>query len=160
MNEDETLQRSFSDTEDAANNLEDVAFGARVPVLRAVTTVGGGSGGGGGGQTYSNSASSSRTRGGAGRRGGELTRALTSILAEPLSFDQDGRPRSAVRLGLDLAISSSDLPRIRSGSMAQIFAVLPGKEIADFLLAKYFTEVDFLCLRTEETSADVVVFWT
>jgi hypothetical protein len=73
----------------------------------------------------------------------ELNDALTSILAEPLSYDQDGRPRSAVRLGLDLAISTQDLPNARSGSMAQIFAVLPGKDITDFLISKYFAEASF-----------------
>ncbi|KAL8287023.1 hypothetical protein RQP46_004029 [Phenoliferia psychrophenolica] len=57
--------------------------------------------------------------------------------------DEDGRPRSAVRLGLDLAVSTMDLPGVRSLSMKQIFAVLPGKEISEFLMRKYFSEMDW-----------------
>ncbi|KAI5474464.1 Zn(2)-C6 fungal-type transcription factor [Pseudohyphozyma bogoriensis] len=122
--------QSHSDTEDAAVNLEDVAFAARVPVLQAISTAGQGN-------------KRRDLRGGNGAGGAELTSALTSILAPPLDFDQDGRPRSAVRLGLDLAISANDLPLARSASMAQIFAVLPGKEISDFLIQKYFSEMDW-----------------
>ncbi|KAM0750228.1 hypothetical protein T439DRAFT_326177 [Meredithblackwellia eburnea MCA 4105] len=132
--EDEAARQSHSDTEDAAHQLEDVAFAARVPVLRAINAAQSSAGG----SVYGVPASRRPTR-----VGPEYTRALTSIIAEPLSYDQDGRPRSAVRLGMDLAVSTQDLPGVRSGSMAQIFAVLPGKEIADFLLHKYFTEIDW-----------------
>lgn len=124
MRDDDEAGRS--ETEDAAHLLEDVAFGARVPVLRAISTA----------AHSANGVNSSAAGRRPARVGSELTAALTSMIAEPLSFDQDGRPRSAVRLGLDLAISTHDLPTVRSGSMAQIFAVLPGKEIADFLLRK------------------------
>ncbi|KAK4704674.1 hypothetical protein P7C70_g1528, partial [Phenoliferia sp. Uapishka_3] len=133
---DEVTRQSHSDTEDAAHQLEDVAFGARVPVLRAISAA-------------VNTAASSTAGSVVGmgvrktRFGSVMTLAGTSIIAEPLSFDQDGRPRSAVRLGMDLAISTSDLPAMRSGSMAQIFAVLPGREIAEFLLQKYFSEMDW-----------------
>lgn len=119
--EDAATRQSHSDTEDAAANLEDVTFGARVPVLRAISTA------------SQNTATLKSLKQGTGL---ELTSALTSILAEPLSYDQDGRPRSAVRLGMDLAISTVDLPLSRSGAMAQIFAVLPGRDISDFLIAK------------------------
>lgn len=118
---------STSDTEDAAVTLEDVAFGARVPVLRALSSTG-------------NAPEGPKRTTNSSRMDLELNEAFTSILAEPLSYDQDGRPRSAVRLGLDLAISTEDLPTARSGSMAQIFAVLPGKDITDFLINKYFAE--------------------
>lgn len=113
--------RLHSDTEDAAVEAEEAAFGARVPVLRAIGAA---------------AQSGSRRTNQNWRAGLELNSALTSILAEPLSFDQDGRPRSSVRLGLDLAIQSSELLGARSTSMAQIFAVLPGKEISNFLLQK------------------------
>jgi hypothetical protein len=66
----------------------------------------------------------------------ELTSALTTILAEPLTFDQDGRPRSAVRLGLDLAVSPSDIPAVRGEALRQIYAVLPDTDIAKFLVEK------------------------
>ncbi|ORY84680.1 hypothetical protein BCR35DRAFT_302998, partial [Leucosporidium creatinivorum] len=121
---------SASDTEDAAATLEDVAFGARVPVLRALSGT-------------ANPPEGPKRTVNPARTGMEHTGALTSILAEPLSYDQDGRPRSAVRLGLDLAISTQDLPNARSGAMAQIFAVLPGKEITDFLINKYFAEMEW-----------------
>lgn len=141
---DEVIRQSHSDTEDAAHQLEDVAFGARVPVLRAITAA-------------ANTAPSSTTGSVAGgakraRVGLELTNALTSIIAEPLSFDQDGRPRSAVRLGLDLAISTVDLPAVRSGAMAQIYAVLPGKEIAEFLLGKVSQLVKDLSLLVSDST--------
>lgn len=124
----EKREESTSDTEDAAATLEEAAFGARVPVLRAL---------GPGVADPSRKATSQQAR-----QGMELTGALTSILAEPLSFDQDGRPRSAVRLGLDLAVSTEDLPRVRSAAMAQVLAVLPiGKDITRYLIQKYFAEV-------------------
>jgi hypothetical protein len=123
--EESATRQSHSDTEDAAANLEDVAFGARVPVLQAINAA----------------AQATSKRQNQNRAAMELTSALTSILAEPLSYDQDGRPRSAVRLGLDLAISTADLLSARSGAMAQIFAVLPGKDISDFLIAKVGRDV-------------------
>ncbi|SGZ02009.1 BQ5605_C033g11180 [Microbotryum silenes-dioicae] len=123
----ETRQDPHSDTEDAVADLESVAFGARVPVLQAVNAA----------------AEMNASRPVQSRIGIELTSALTSILAEPLSYDQDGRPRSAVRLGLDLAVPTKQLPDARSEAMAQIFAVLPGKEIARFLIDKYFDEMEW-----------------
>ncbi|SCZ95053.1 BZ3500_MvSof-1268-A1-R1_Chr11-3g03571 [Microbotryum saponariae] len=123
----ETRQDPHSDTEDAVADLESVAFGARVPVLQAVNAA----------------AEMNASRPVQSRVGIELTSALTSIIAEPLSYDQDGRPRSAVRLGLDLAVPTKQLPDARSEAMAQIFAVLPGKEIARFLIDKYFDEMEW-----------------
>lgn len=168
-----------SETEDAAAEIEDAAFGAQVAVLKAVSAAaaasealadkhaaaaraadadasnGGGSGTGG------------RAGGGGGRGGlallpgpggpaGERTKYGTSIAAEALSFDQDGRPRSAVRLGLDLAVGTADLPAVRSGAMAQVFAVLPGREISQALLDKYFAEIqwDFKVLDPEAFQAE------
>ncbi|GAA5995049.1 hypothetical protein JCM5350_004225 [Sporobolomyces pararoseus] len=118
-----------SDTESAVAELEDVAFSTRVPVLRALNAAA--QGNAGPRYTYP------------GRVDMELTDALTSILAEPLTFDQDGRPRSAVRLGLDLAVSTVDLPGVRHDAIAQILAVLPGPEISQFLIAKYFAEIEW-----------------
>lgn len=138
----EVRQGSHSDTEDAVADLESVAFGARVPVLQAVNAA----------------AEMNASRPVQSRVGIELTRALTSIIAEPLSYDQDGRPRSAVRLGLDLAVPTKQLPDARSEAMAQIFAVLPGKEIARFLIDKYFDEVGTFqagCQSEGATGADV-----
>lgn len=43
---------------------------------------------------------------------------------------------SAVRLGLDLAVSTTDLPSVRHDALSQILAVLPGVEISQFLIAK------------------------
>ncbi|SCV73560.1 BQ2448_7486 [Microbotryum intermedium] len=123
----DTRQGSHSDTEDAVADLESVTFGARVPVLQAVNAA----------------AEMNASRPVQSRVGIELTSALTSIIAEPLSYDQDGRPRSAVRLGLDLAVPTKQLPDARSEAMAQIFAVLPGKEIARFLIDKYFDEMEW-----------------
>lgn len=123
--------RSASDAEDAAEKLEDVAFQARVPVLRAL-------GGPQAGPSRGHSELAPQVKGST-----DLTEAGTSIIAEPLSYDQDGRPRSAVRLGLDLAIASNDLPSARSASMSQIFAVLPGRDIACFLIDKYFNEMEW-----------------
>jgi len=74
---------AHSETENAVNELEDVAFSTRVPVLRAINTAAQGNAG----KRYNY----------AGRVDMELTDALTSILAEPLTFDQDGRPRKLVR---------------------------------------------------------------
>ncbi|GAA5837244.1 hypothetical protein JCM11251_004944 [Rhodosporidiobolus azoricus] len=133
--EDEDLKQSpsVSDTEDAVADLEEKTFEARVPVLQALHAA-----------AEQNVKRYNYTK----THDMELTTALTSILAEPLSFDQDGRPRSAVRLGLDLAVSTHDLPAVRRDAMAQIFAVLPDEEIAKFLIGKYFDEVewDFRCL--------------
>lgn len=123
--------RSASDAEDAAEKLEDVAFQARVPVLRALNA------------TQSSAPREAGQNPAQSRGGGDMTDVGTSIIAEPLSYDQDGRPRSAVRLGLDLAIPSSDLPNARSASMSQIFAVLPGRDIACFLIDKYFNEMEW-----------------
>ncbi|GAA5995967.1 uncharacterized protein JCM10292_004861 [Rhodotorula paludigena] len=120
---------SQSDTEDAVADLEEQTFGARVPVLRALhaaaqsTAV----------ATYKYVKVPDM----------ELTSCWTSILAEPLSFDQDGRPRSAVRLGLDLAVSTTDLPAVRHDALAQILAVLPDPEIAQYLIRKYFDEMEW-----------------
>lgn len=118
----EETRAPHSDTEDAANGLEDVAFEARVPILRTMSKV----------PTYS----STRLTPGQDRPGAELTSAGTSILVDGLLPDQDGRPRSAVRLGLDLSVPTGELLVCRSAAMAQIFAVLPGKHISDFLLQK------------------------
>lgn len=112
---------SHSDTEDAATGLENVLFGARVPVLRAINAT---------------STSALRQNNFSTRGNLELTSALTSIIADRLMPDQDGRPRSAVRLGLDLGISTADILGARSGSMRKIFAVLPGVEIANYLILK------------------------
>ncbi|GAA6020296.1 hypothetical protein JCM11491_005321 [Sporobolomyces phaffii] len=120
---------AHSETESAAAELEDVAFSTRVPVLRALNAAAQGNTG----PRYSYP----------GRSDMELTEALTSILAEPLTFDQDGRPRSAVRLGLDLAVSTLDLPAVRRDALAQILAVLPGPEISHFLIAKFFGEIEW-----------------
>ncbi|GAA5938050.1 hypothetical protein JCM3775_005323 [Rhodotorula graminis] len=119
---------SHSDTEDAVADLEEQTFGARVPVLRALHAAAQGAV-----ATYKYVKVPDM----------ELTGALTSILAEPLSFDQDGRPRSAVRLGLDLAVSTVDLPAVRHDALAQIFAVLPDPEIAQYLIAKYFDDMSW-----------------
>jgi len=73
---------AHSDTENAVNELEDVAFSTRVPVLRAINAAAQGNAG----KRYNY----------AGRVDMELTEALTSILAEPLTFDQDGRPRKPI----------------------------------------------------------------
>ncbi|GAA5885271.1 hypothetical protein JCM16303_005980 [Sporobolomyces ruberrimus] len=120
---------AHSDTESAVAEIEDVAFSTRVPVLRALNAAA--QGNAGPRYTYP------------GRVDMELTEALTTILAEPLTFDQDGRPRSAVRLGLDLAVSTADLPGVRHDALAQILAVLPGVEISQFLIAKYFDEIEW-----------------
>ncbi|GAA5916265.1 hypothetical protein JCM8208_001719 [Rhodotorula glutinis] len=119
---------SHSDTEDAVADLEEQTFGARVPVLRALHAA-----------AHNAVATYKYVK----VPDMELTSALTSILAEPLSFDQDGRPRSAVRLGLDLAVSTVDLPAVRHDALAQIFAVLPDPEIAQYLIAKYFDEMSW-----------------
>ncbi|TNY19628.1 hypothetical protein DMC30DRAFT_447750 [Rhodotorula diobovata] len=119
---------SHSDTEDAVADLEEQTFGARVPVLRALHAAAQGPV-----ATYKYVKVPDM----------EHTSCLTSILAEPLSFDQDGRPRSAVRLGLDLAVSTVDLPAVRHDALAQIFAVLPDPEIASYLLTKYFQEMEW-----------------
>ncbi|GAA5916616.1 uncharacterized protein JCM6883_007137 [Sporobolomyces salmoneus] len=121
---------THSDTESAVAEIEDVAFSTRVPVLRALNAA-----------AQGNNAGPRYTY--PGRNDMELTDALTSILAEPLTFDQDGRPRSAVRLGLDLAVSTADLPSVRHDALAQILAVLPGVEISQFLIAKYFAEIEW-----------------
>ncbi|GAA5932537.1 uncharacterized protein JCM15063_001253 [Sporobolomyces koalae] len=121
-----------SDTESAVVELEDVAFSSRVPVLRAINAASHGHAPG----TYRYNASGPLAS-------AELTDARTSILAEPLTFDQDGRPRSAVRLGLDLAVSTVDLPAFRREALGQILAVLPGIEISQFLIAKYFAEIEW-----------------
>lgn len=116
----EQTRASHSDTEDAANGLEDVAFEARVPILR----------------TMSKAPPYSTRPPGQDPPSAELTSARTSILVDGLLPDQDGRPRSAVRLGLDLSVPTGQLLACRSAAMAQIFAVLPGKHISDFLLQK------------------------
>ncbi|GEM12376.1 zn(2)-C6 fungal-type transcription factor [Rhodotorula toruloides] len=121
-------QTTPSDTEDAVADLEEQTFGARVPVLRALTAA-----------AQSNVKRYNYVK----VPDMELTSCLTSILAEPLSFDQDGRPRSAVRLGLDLAVPTSELPAVRHDALAQIFAVLPDETIARFLLEKYFAEMEW-----------------
>ncbi|BGO94376.1 hypothetical protein NBRC10512v2_006488 [Rhodotorula toruloides] len=121
-------QATPSDTEDAVADLEEQTFGARVPVLRALTAA-----------AQSNVKRYNYVK----VPDMELTTCLTSILAEPLSFDQDGRPRSAVRLGLDLAVPTSELPAVRHDALAQIFAVLPDETIARFLIEKYFAEMEW-----------------
>ncbi|GAA5931501.1 hypothetical protein JCM1841_003556 [Sporobolomyces salmonicolor] len=126
--DDDPSPRSHSDTEDAVADLEEQTFGARVPVLRAI---------------HAAAQGNARRYNYAGKVDMELTGALTSILAEPLTFDQDGRPRSAVRLGLDLAVQTADLPGVRHEALAQILAVLPGPEISQFLIKKYFTEMEW-----------------
>jgi hypothetical protein len=73
---------THSDTESAVVELEDVAFSTRVPVLRALNAAAQGNAG----PRYAYP----------GRVDMELTDASTSILAEPLTFDQDGRPREFV----------------------------------------------------------------
>ncbi|GAA5972560.1 hypothetical protein JCM11641_001900 [Rhodosporidiobolus odoratus] len=125
---EEDLKQALSDTEDAVADLEEKTFGARVPVLQALHAAA---------QTNVKRYNYVKVI------DMELTSALTSILAEPLSYDQDGRPRSAVRLGLDLAVSTGDLPSVRNEALAQIFAVLPDAEIATFLIRKYFTEMEW-----------------
>lgn len=124
----EPREQSASDTEDAVADLEEQTFGARVPVLRAL---------------HAAAQAPVRSYKYVKVPDMELTRCMTSILAEPLSFDQDGRPRSAVRLGLDLAVSTVDLPAVRDEALAQVVAVLPDAEIASFLIEKYFSEVEF-----------------
>ncbi|GAA6053624.1 hypothetical protein JCM3770_001564 [Rhodotorula araucariae] len=126
--EDTERAQSHSDTEDAVADLEEQTFGARVPVLRALHAAAQGPV-----ATYKYVKVPDM----------ELTSCLTSILAEPLSFDQDGRPRSAVRLGLDLAVSTADLPAVRHDALAQIFAVLPDPDIAQYLIRKYFDEMEW-----------------
>lgn len=126
---------SHSDTEDAAAGLENILFGARVPVLRAINAA---------------STSGHRKNKFGNREDLGLTSALTSIIADPLKPDQDGRPRSSVRLGLDLGISTADLLVARSGSMRKIFAVLPGAEIANYLILKVSHAIcTGLVLRTD-----------
>ncbi|GAA5892345.1 hypothetical protein JCM6882_003644 [Rhodosporidiobolus microsporus] len=131
--DDEDMKQPMSDTEDAVADLEEKTFEARVPVLQAL---------------HAAAEQNVKRYNYVKVVDMELTSALTSILAEPLSFDQDGRPRSAVRLGLDLAVSTHDLPAVRRDALAQIFAVLPDEEIAKFLIQKYFDEIewDFRCL--------------
>ncbi|BGP50795.1 hypothetical protein JCM10450v2_006721 [Rhodotorula kratochvilovae] len=126
--DDSERAQSHSDTEDAVADLEEQTFGARVPVLRALHAAAQGAV-----ATYKYVKVPDM----------ELTSCATSILAEPLSFDQDGRPRSAVRLGLDLAVSTADLPAVRHDALAQIFAVLPDPEIAQYLIRKYFEEMEW-----------------
>ena len=136
-----------SETEDAAAEVEQSAFGAQVAVLKAVSlaaaahealaskraSTAGAVGGGVGGSDLS----------GLGPGGPERTRYGTSVAAEPLSFDQDGRPRSAVRLGLDLAVGTRELPSVRRAAMGQVFAVLPGPNISSALVNKYFSEMQW-----------------
>lgn len=121
-------QATPSDMEDAVAGLEEQTFGARVPVLRAL---------------HAAAQSNVKRYNYVKVPDMELTSCLTSILAEPLSFDQDGRPRSAVRLGLDLAVPTSELPAVRHDALAQIFAVLPDEGIARFLIKKYFDEMEW-----------------
>lgn len=73
----------------------------------------------------------------------EPTSLGTSIIAEPLSFDQDGRPRSGVRLGMDLGVGTDELNDRRKEAMDRIFKVLPGEEVASFLIEKYFAEMEW-----------------
>ncbi|GAA5947736.1 hypothetical protein JCM10213_002095 [Rhodosporidiobolus nylandii] len=122
------VKQSLSDTEDAVADLEEKTFGARVPVLQALQAA---AAAGVGKYNYLTLPSM------------ELLPTLTSILAEPLSYDQDGRPRSAVRLGLDLAVSTADLPAVRHDALSQILAVLPDEAISGFLIGKYFSEMDW-----------------
>ncbi|GAA5864390.1 hypothetical protein JCM3774_002775 [Rhodotorula dairenensis] len=121
-------EQSASDTEDAVADLEEQTFGARVPVLRAL---------------HASAQAPVRAYKYVKVPDMELTRCMTSILAEPLSFDQDGRPRSAVRLGLDLAVSTADLPAVRDEALNQVIAVLPDADIAMFLIEKYFSELEY-----------------
>lgn len=121
-------EQSASDTEDAVADLEEQTFGARVPVLRAL---------------HASAQAPVRSYKYVKVPDMELTRCMTSILAEPLSFDQDGRPRSAVRLGLDLAVSTADLPAVRDEALSQVIAVLPNADIASFLIEKYFAELEY-----------------
>lgn len=121
-------EQSASDTEDAVADLEEQTFGARVPVLRAL---------------HASAQAPVRSYKYVKVPDMELTRCMTSILAEPLSFDQDGRPRSAVRLGLDLAVSTADLPAVRDEALNQVIAVLPDADIASFLIEKYFAELEY-----------------
>ncbi|GAA6016750.1 hypothetical protein JCM10207_003240 [Rhodosporidiobolus poonsookiae] len=124
----EEIKQSGSDTEDAVADLEEKTFGARVPVLQAL---------------HAAAESNARRYNYPKVADMELNATLTSILAEPLSFDQDGRPRSAVRLGLDLAVSTGDLPAVRHDALAQIYAVLPDPEISQYLIKKYFSEMEW-----------------
>lgn len=124
----EGQEQSASDTEDAVADLEEQTFGARVPVLRAL---------------HASAQAPVRAYKYVKVPDMELTRCMTSILAEPLSFDQDGRPRSAVRLGLDLAVSTADLPAVRDDALNQVIAVLPDADIASFLIEKYFSELEY-----------------
>ncbi|GAA5988863.1 hypothetical protein JCM10908_006203 [Rhodotorula pacifica] len=124
----EGQEQSASDTEDAVADLEEQTFGARVPVLRAL---------------QDSAQAPVRSYNYVKVPDMELTRCMTSILAEPLSFDQDGRPRSAVRLGLDLAVSTADLPAVRDEALGQVIAVLPDADIASFLIEKYFAELEY-----------------
>lgn len=121
-------EQSASDTEDAVADLEEQTFGARVPVLRAL---------------HASAQAPVRSYKYVKVPDMELTRCMTSILAEPLSFDQDGRPRSAARLGLDLAVSTADLPAVRDEALNQVIAVLPDADIALFLIEKYFAELEY-----------------
>ncbi|GAA5853704.1 hypothetical protein JCM8547_007418 [Rhodosporidiobolus lusitaniae] len=125
---EEDLKRNISDTEDAVADLEEKTFEARVPILK---------------QLQATAEGTARRYNYAKVVDMELTSALTTILAEPLTFDQDGRPRSAVRLGLDLAVSTSDLPEVRHEALAQIYRVLPDEEISRYLLKKYFEEMEW-----------------
>lgn len=88
---------SHSDTEDAVADLEEQTFGARVPVLRALHAAAQGPV-----ATYKYVKVPDM----------ELTSCLTSILAEPLSFDQDGRPSASLWPSLPTVSPSCSLSSV------------------------------------------------
>ncbi|GAA5937252.1 hypothetical protein JCM1841_007021 [Sporobolomyces salmonicolor] len=128
-------------TEDAAVKLVTVAFSQRLPDsrYRPVDSL----------PFFENilsSSSSAQVPHGTGRSSGpadhtELTSALTSIVATPLTYEG---PFSGSAIGLGLVSSLEELRSAWRRELEAVYRSLPDRELSSRLVNRYFDEVDWL----------------
>ncbi|KAK4056814.1 hypothetical protein OIO90_002063 [Microbotryomycetes sp. JL221] len=124
-------EETYSDTEDAAVNLENGVFGSRIGAKDSKAIHG---------KTAAPSAVASSQSRRFGAPPTELTKALTSIVSvEPMS-----EAYAKARLNIDFDASASEIEQARQEEMKRILRVLPPTEVLTYFVELYFGPVNWL----------------
>ncbi|KAM0787632.1 hypothetical protein ACM66B_003697 [Microbotryomycetes sp. NB124-2] len=131
---DRDQEDTYSDTEDAAVNLENGVFGSRL-AAKDVKVING--------RTAQSSATAAATISSFRRFGApptELTKALTSIVAiEPMN---ESYARS--RLAVDFDATQSAIEQAKNEELKRVLRVLPPPDVVTYLVELYFGPVNWL----------------
>lgn len=141
MGREQGKEETFSDTEDAAVNLENGVFGGRLgggagekKVQGAQRVPIGGKGGGMAG------ASNARSQARFGAPALELTKALTSIIAAERPHDTF----SKAHLNVEFDASPAEVEQARKEELRKIYRALPNRQSVVHLVNLYFGRVSWL----------------